>query len=78
MFGVSGRAQAKGMSKLFTSVAKSSSDQVGSDRILEEQRVGSVPSHLSNGPGVLLKSRVHIVWTGRDGVEGRSKGRRHR
>ena len=77
MFGVSGCAQAKRMSKLLPGVSKASSDQVSSNWILEEQSVGGVPPHLSDGPSVLLESRVHIVWTWRDGVKGRSEGRRH-
>ena len=77
MFSVTRCAQAERMSQLLPSGAEASSDQVGADRILEEQRVGSVPSHLPNCPSVLFKAGVHIVWTGRDGVEGRSKRRRH-
>ena len=77
MFGVTWCAQAERMSQLLPGGAEASSDQVGADRILEEQRVGSVPSHLSNCPSVLFKAGVHIVWTGRDGVEGRPKRRRH-
>ena len=61
MFGVTRRAQTERMSQLFPSWTEASSDQVGSNGILEEQGVGSVPPHLSDRPGVLLKAGVHVA-----------------